>query len=67
MDGFVLRKVNWVAAVSMNYHKGQDRDNVAGTKKGEMGAGEFPLLLCWWWAVGSALAVMGAGMEMEKT
>lgn len=46
MDGFVLRKVNWVAAVSMNYHKGQDRDNVAGTKKGEMEAGEFPLLLC---------------------
>lgn len=38
MHNFLLRKVNWLTAVSMNYQKGQDRDSVVGTKKkGEMG------------------------------
>lgn len=42
--------MNWLTAVSVNYQKGQDRDNVVGTKKEEeMGDGEFPLLFFWCW------------------
>lgn len=47
----------------VNYQKGQDREDGAGTKKkGEMEHGEFPLFL-----VLQALAVMEAGMKMENT